>query len=68
MSLPAPNIREPIVDEEGRVTNRWWSWFNSLTQGTRFSGTITVAKLTAGGANGSMTFQNGVLVSQTPAT
>ena len=30
--------------------------------------TITTAKLTAGGANGSMTFTNGVLTSQTAAT
>ena len=33
-----------------------------------FSGTITTAKLTGGGANGSMTFVNGVLTKQTPAT
>lgn len=30
--------------------------------------TITTAKLTSGGANGSMTFTNGVLTAQTPAT
>lgn len=30
--------------------------------------TIVTAKLTAGGANGSMTFTNGVLTAQTPAT
>ncbi len=30
--------------------------------------TITTAKLTGGGANGSMTFTNGVLTAQTPAT
>jgi len=32
------------------------------------SATITTAKLTGGGANGSMTFTKGVLTSQTPAT
>ena len=32
------------------------------------TGTITTAKLTGGGANGSMTFTNGVLTAQTPAT
>ena len=30
--------------------------------------TITTAKLTAGGANGSMTFTKGILTAQTPAT
>lgn len=32
------------------------------------SATITTAKLTGGGANGSMTFVNGLLTAQTPAT
>ena len=35
---------------------------------TRVSATITTAKLTGGGANGSMTFTNGLLTAQTPAT
>lgn len=30
--------------------------------------TITTAKLTPGGSNGSMTFTNGILTAQTPAT
>lgn len=33
-----------------------------------YSGTITTAKLTSGGSNGSMTFVNGVLTAQTPAS
>ena len=35
---------------------------------TGLSVTITTAKLTTGGANGSMTFTNGILTSQTQAT
>ena len=35
---------------------------------TGLSVTITTAKLTGGGANGSMTFTNGVLTASTPAT
>jgi len=35
---------------------------------TGFTGTITTAKLTPGGANGSMTFASGILISQTQAT
>lgn len=35
---------------------------------TGYTGTITTAKLTGGGSNGSMTFTNGILTSQTAAT
>lgn len=35
---------------------------------TGFTGTITTAKLTGGGANGSMAFASGILISETPAT
>jgi len=38
------------------------------TQNTGLSVTINTAKLTTGGANGSMTFTNGILTSQTQAT
>lgn len=33
-----------------------------------YTGTIATAKLTGGGANGSMTFASGVLTTSTPAT
>jgi len=39
-----------------------------IPAGLGFGGTIVTAKLTVGGANGSMTFSNGFLVSQVPAT
>lgn len=42
------------------------TWAVPTTSGV--SGTITTTKLTPGGANGSMTFTNGLLTSQTPAT
>lgn len=35
---------------------------------TGYTGTITTAKLTTLGSNGSMTFTNGILTAQTPAT
>jgi hypothetical protein len=35
---------------------------------TGYSGTVTTAKLTGGGTNGSMTFVNGILTAQTQAT
>jgi hypothetical protein len=53
----------PIVDKEGRP-NPWFIQYE--LQG--FTGTIATAKLTGGGANGSMVFFNGKLVSQTAAT
>lgn len=42
------------------------SKYNALASG--ITATITTAKLTAGGVNGSMTFTNGILTAQTPAT
>lgn len=45
------------------------AWFASaVSTPTGFTGTITTAKLTSLGANGSMTFSAGVLTAQTPAT
>lgn len=43
---------------------------NQLIAGSNagFTGTITTAKLTGGGTNGSMTFQNGTLVAEVAAT
>jgi hypothetical protein len=64
-----------IVDQPTGIVNQYFfNWLNALfkllqgTIGSGFTGTITTAKLTDGGANGSMTFVNGVVTSQTPAT
>ena len=65
---PVPNIREPVTNSQGLVYSRWYTYFLSLFPTPTYSGTITTAKLTTGGANGSLTFVNGVLVSQTAAT
>ena len=60
-----PTYDVPLV--VGRNTQpAWYRWFQGLGGG--FSGTITTAKLTSGGANGSMTFTNGIVTQQTPAT
>lgn len=40
--------------------------YNAVIAG--ITATITTAKLTSGGTNGSMTFTNGILTAQTPAT
>lgn len=73
--MPAPTI--PIIDRDSTLVNPdlrpgilFFSWIQFVTSLFRrgFSGTIVTAKLTGGGANGSMTFLNGVLISQVAAT
>ena len=65
-----------------RATINWFNWFTRITAVLNFSGlqanldankpgltvVITTAKLTGVGANGSMTFTNGILTAQTQAT
>lgn len=65
-----PNIRETLVDVKGCMRQRWWSWLDTIwrLQSVGFTGTVNTAKLTPGGVNGSMTFQNGILISQVQAT
>jgi hypothetical protein len=65
-----PNYEVPINDKGGNTGKNWYFFFTAISQlfGGGFTGTIATAKLTGGGANGSMTFTNGVLTSQTPAT
>jgi hypothetical protein len=53
-----------IVNDDGTPTQYFLRYlFDGL-----FSGTIATAKLTPGGANGSMTFVNGRLTAQKAAT
>lgn len=65
-----PPGQTPITDDavkpKGRVTPIWLRWFSDNTGGV--SATIVTAKLTGGGAAGSMTFTNGRLTAHTPAT
>lgn len=51
---------QPLVSGGVGAAANWLS--------TGFTGVITTAKLTGGGANGSMTFASGILVAQTQAT
>jgi len=65
-----PRREAQIVNEQGQPTELMFIWMFLLTELLRdgFTGTITTAALTGGGAQGSMTFDNGVLIDQTPAT
>ena len=71
-SAPVLDVGSPLLGEpEGKSFSlHWFGLFKAMqalfSQG--FTGTITTAKLTGGGTNGSITFENGVVVSQTPAT
>lgn len=68
-----PAREGPIVDQLGRSTEPMFMWMtlvDTLIQilNTAYSGTIVTAALTGGGTQGSMTFENGVLTAQVPAT
>lgn len=69
-----PDRVEPIVMQpSGLPTESMYVWMLLVTQLAQivqrgFSGTIVTAALTGGGTQGSMTFQNGVLISQVAAT
>lgn len=81
-SLLQPEKITPITADGQKVSDFWFRWFLSVYQVLSFSGlasnqasnlpginaVITTAKLTGGGANGSMTFTNGILTAQTQAT
>jgi hypothetical protein len=55
----------PIVDSRGIPLPYFYNW---LVARDTFSGTVVTAKLTTGGANGSMTFVNGQLTKEVKAT
>lgn len=56
------------ADQFYHLTAAEHSKVETLIAITGLSATITTAKLTSGGANGSMTFVGGLLTAQTPAT
>lgn len=63
---PAPP--SPFVDRQGLCTVAAQALMNQLTAEhnmlalSGFTGTISLAKLTTGGANGSITVQNGIII------
>lgn len=69
-----PQIAEPIT---GAPVQYFFNWLSALyndvkalaaTSPSGVTVTIVTAKLTPGGANGSMTFNNGILTAHTDAT
>ena len=67
-NLPPRDSRP--VDTSSQLALIWFLWFQAVQAILKpgINATITTAKLTGGGANGSMTFKNGILTAQTPAT
>lgn len=65
-----PGRNETIVEQDLRPTEDMFIWMLLISElfGRGYTGTITTAALTGAGAQGSMTFQNGVLIAQTQAT
>lgn len=61
----------PMLDQMGYVTNQWYSWFLTEVYRPRLKGmttTVPLAKLTGGGTDGSLTFENGLLTSKVDPT
>jgi hypothetical protein len=70
-----PASQSQIIDPQtGKKTQYFFNWLKILfdllkgTLGQGFTGTVTVAKLTGGGTNGTLTFVNGVLTKEVPPT
>lgn len=65
-----PDRLDKIVEDDGVPSESMYIWMmlvgNLLESG--FTGTVVTAALTGGGVQGSMTFQNGVLIEQVQAT
>lgn len=80
--LVKPPLKSEVITEINRFDTNWMKWFSRVWEVLQFSGlaqnkddnlpgltvVITTAPVTGGGAAGSMTFQNGILVAQTQAT
>ena len=69
---PPPRSSEFLTED--MVSQVWSGWFRRITEtfnnnlAAGYTGTITTAKLTGGGTNGSITFVNGVVTAQVAAT
>ena len=65
------------VDDESLVTKPWAVWFSKLSSDVGvlqdastagYTGTVTLAKITGGGTNGSLTVINGLITAVTAPT
>jgi hypothetical protein len=73
MTIQQPDKNAPVLDQQGKFTFYWFGWLNKLVQIVNglmvgVSVTVVTAKLTPGGTAGSLTYTNGRLTAQVPAT
>lgn len=70
INVAFPHQSVAVVDPQGRMTREglrfWLELWERLNPG--ITETVTIAKLTPSGANGSLTFVNGVLTAVTQPT
>lgn len=62
-------LAEVFADGSGEMSNAWYTWALSVGKATEgASGTVTLAKITGGGTDGSLTFSNGRITAFTQPT
>lgn len=66
----APSDQQPIVESDGRATKWMKQWMRSVKRVLQpgITVTITLAKITGTGANGSITVVNGIVTAYTAPT
>lgn len=71
---PPVSLSKIVDPETGIKTQYFFNWLNGVynilkgTIGIGFTGTVTIAKLTGGGTNGTLTYTNGVVTHVVPPT
>ena len=68
MKIPAQSSH--VVDGEQKAAPSWWTFFSFMGKlfASGYTGTVVLAKITGGGANGSLTVQSGIITAYTPPT
>jgi hypothetical protein len=61
--LPPPRLYEVVDPSDGQATNPWYDWALRVGQtlNSGISVTVTLAKITGGGTDGSLTIVNGLI-------
>ena len=72
-TAPDPPRYAALIEflDRGDVSEAWFTWFREQVTSRLNDGqtvTVTLAKITGGGTNGSLEFRNGLLVSVTQPT
>lgn len=59
-----------LVDKHLKINTIWMQLLTNIANlfNSGYTGTVTITKLTGGGANGTLTYKNGILVKVVAAT